>query len=411
MIAVIISQFPEMHETFVMRELKALHQAGLVSRIYSLKQCRDAIKQEGADELISITDYCAYDDWKIWLAGMGQLILHPIKAAKAFRWVLSYAAGGWTSFAKAFVIWIQSMAIAGKIKNSEIKHLHAHWATLPTTSAAMLSEWLNLPFSFTAHAWDIFVQNVTLQKKLKLAKRIITCTGFNRSYLMNLCPEAKDKIVLNYHGVDIGKFTPTRIESKPPLFLSVGRLVETKGFKYLIEAYHWLKLKNRVFRAVIVGNGPLQTELLNKIRHYNLTDCVEMKPSMKQEELRELFNQAYAFVQPSVITANGDRDGIPNVILEALAMGVPVVSTVVSGIPEAVIPEINGFLVEPRNPKAITDALEQLLNQPEKIKTMADEARKTAEEKFDDKQMMNSLVLEMQSILENKELAGASEVL
>lgn len=406
-LGIICSQFPEMHETFVIRELKALHEAGIPLTIYSMKRCRDKIRHPEAALLKDHTVEIPWDSPSTWGRAMRQWIRQPIKGLTALAWVIQVECG-----AKSVGVWFQSLAIAAQMKKDGVTHVHAHWATLPTTAAVVCSKVLNLRFSFTAHAWDIYVKNPSLKEKVRLAEKVITCTDYNRRYLSELVPEAAGRIELNYHGVDLEKFKEaagggrqevggrkqeagSRKQEKAPLFLTVGRFVEQKGYPDLLEAYQKLHTAGIPFRAVIVGEGPQKKRLASKIKDAGLDRHVTLKASMPASELKRLYSEAYAFVLPSVIARNNDRDGIPNVILEAMAAGLPIVSTTVSGIPEAVETQKNGLLVEPHSPEELFKALRDLLEKPEWANAMRLESRKAAEQKFDDRKLLSELAEKM----------------
>jgi len=408
MLGIIVSQFPETHETFIVRELTALRGAGLRLRIYSLKRCRDRVVHSESQPLLADTDYVAWDDPRVFVQAVVEGLCHPMRSVATLGWTLRMHRWPPSTLAKALVVWLQSLAIARRMRRDTITHVHAHWATMPTTAAAIISRWLQIPMSFTAHAWDIFVPNPSLKEKVRLASKVITCTEYNRRYLSHFCPEEKRKIVLNYHGVDLEQFARLRVsEFKPanpptPLFLSVGRLVETKGFEVLLEAYQLLQERGVAFRAVIVGHGSLERHLRQQIRQRNLTEIVEIRPAMSQAALRELYAQAYAFALPCVVAKNGDRDGIPNVLLEAMAMGLPVVSTAVSGILEAVHDKRDGLMVPANDPIRLADALDLLIRKPTWARVLGDHGRMWAETQFDAREHMQRLVIQMKDLLTSR---------
>lgn len=393
-LAVICSQFPEMHETFVERELSALEASGVPMRIYSMKFCRDPIVHPGARKLADKTVYLAWDDWRTWTHAAREFVQHPVRAVRGLFWAKTRHLSSASDFLKALVVWVQSLAFSRRLRADGAAHIHAHWATAPTSLAFLVSTHLGIRFSFTAHAWDIFLKNPSLAEKVRTAEFVLTCTDYNRQYLQALCPGEKNKIILNYHGVDVQKFEPAgsvKSDFQTPLFLSIGRLVEQKGFKDLLDACRILKERGVCFRAMIVGNGPLKGMLLNRIRASGLEGCVDWLPGAGQEEIRQMYGKAYAFVLPCVIAANGDRDGIPNVILEAMAMGLPVISTGISGLPEAVIPDVSGLAVPAGDPAALAGAMEHLVRHPEVADLLGRGARKLAVEKFDDRMHLERL--------------------
>lgn len=419
--AIIASQFPETYETFVIRELNALADGGFPMRIYSLKKCRDRIRHPEAEALAGMTTTLAWDDPRVWLRALVGFFHFPIAAIKSLGWVIRYERGSLLSFAKALIIWMQSLALARQMQKDGIGHIHAHWATMPTTAAVIIARLLNIPFSFTAHAWDIFVRNPSLQRKVFLAKAVVTCTEFNRNALAEMCPREADKIFLNYHGVHVAKFS--KIESQansaggeplartngesphagqPPLFLSIGRYVEQKGYADLIAAYEMLKGRGVAFRAIIVGEGPLRKNIEKQISAAGLESYVQLTSGMSQQELIKLYRQAFAFVLPCVIAENGDRDGIPNVILEAMAAGLPVVSTTVSGVPEAVLDQQTGVCVSPHAPDQLADALASLVLDEGSAQEMGDQAGQLADDKFSDITHLENLVRLMTKIVSSQ---------
>lgn len=404
--AIIASQFPETYETFVIRELNALADSGFPMQIYSLKKCRDRIRHPEAEALASKTVTLAWNDPAVWLRSLIGFIRSPFRALGSLVWVLRFERSSWSSFAKALLIWGQSLAIAQRMRKDGIGHIHAHWATMPTTSAVIISRLLDVPFSFTAHAWDIFVRNTSLREKIRLSRAVITCTKFNREALCELCPEAADKIHLNYHGVNIAKFASRSREIEPPLqtqappqFLSIGRFVEQKGYPDLVDAYRILKERSVPFTAIIIGEGPLEEMIKKRIADAGLDNHVTLTSGKTQQELRALYHRSYAFVLPCVIAPNDDRDGIPNVILEAMAAGLPIVSTTVSGVPEAVIHTKTGLCVSPHSPAELADALRTLIDNPEATRLMASESARYAEHAFSDTLHLDNLVGLMKEVV------------
>ncbi len=417
-LGVIVSQFPELHETFIARELTALVEAGTGLRIYSLKRCQDRIVHPEAERLRAQTVYVWWGAPGVWARALLEGAAHPLRALATLAWTLRHHPGSPLDVVKALIVWGQALALARRMRQDGVVHIHAHWATMPTTAAAVASKWLGVPFSFTAHAWDIFVPNPALKEKLHLARRVITCTEYNRRYLSHFCPRTKGKVVLNYHGVDLSQFGNAAMAPGPgdgegggvdgarPLFLSVGRLVDTKGYETLLDAYRLLRERGVAFRAVIVGEGPLRRRVVRRLRQAGLADIVTLRPAMTREALRTLYSQAFAFVLPCEIAKNRDRDGIPNVILEAMAMRLPIVSTPISGIPEAVQDRRTGLLAPPGDAVRLAYTLEVLLRRKNLGRVLGDHGRMWAETQFDARDHLQHLVRQMQELLEEARDGG-----
>ncbi len=386
-IAFILSQFPETHETFILREFRALEEKGIDFKILSLKPCRDKVVHPEAKELIKQTEYgLAHSSWAI-----AHSLIHPIRTMQTLGYVLGSYWKNPKELIKTLYVWLECLYFTRLIKREKISHIHSHWATMPTTAAAILSKLTGRPFSFTAHAWDIFVNSNGLVNKIKDAKFVVTCTDYNRRYLQSLVTRdtkvtgVASKIYRNYHGINLDEFgvLQTSSVSEPQLkILAIGRLVETKGFEYLIKACAILRDKGVDFECRIVGSGPLERKLKLSVVSYQLSDKVRLLGIQTQEEIKKLYGEAMILVQPSVMAGNGDRDGIPNVIIEAMTMGLPVVATSISGIPEVVIDGKAGILIPEKDALALANAMEQLWRSQQLREMLALNGRALIEEKF-----------------------------
>jgi colanic acid/amylovoran biosynthesis glycosyltransferase len=250
-------------------------------------------------------------------------------------------------------------AWAHELERREVTHLHAHWAT-EAASVAMIFSWLTgLPFSFTAHAYDIFYQPQYLGRKLTEASFAVTVSAYNRQYILDhYGPEFQSKVHVIYPLVDAGQFSP---RPAPPndgelSILSIGRLTEYKGLIYLVEACGLLKERGVEFMCRIVGEGEDRPVLEAAIQQYGLQDHVRLLGSVPYNTVIGLLEQASVFALPCVIAGNGDRDGMPIVLIEAMAREVPVIASDVIGLSELVRDEV-GLLVPPRDAHGLADAL------------------------------------------------------
>jgi glycosyltransferase involved in cell wall biosynthesis len=303
----------------------------------------------------------------------------------AFLWSVSELAPiyVWTQFMRAGFV-------ATTCREASVRQIHAHFANAPTEVAHFASLLSGIPFSVTAHAKDLYLTpKRVLRRHVEAAVFIVTCTGYNARYLRTVIgPKHRHKIQLVYHGIDLSTFADVRTsesaDSKPPYFLlSVGRLVPKKGHDDLIAACGILRDAQHDFRCMIVGAGPEQQALQGLIDRLNLGSRVTLAGPMTHAKLVTLYRQADLFALAPRIAENGDRDGIPNVIAEAMASGVPVVSTNVSGIPELVRDRQTGLLVPPGDPKALASAIARLLLDPDRSARLARAARAVMEQEFD----------------------------
>lgn len=263
-------------------------------------------------------------------------------------------------------------------------HIHAHFAGFPTSLAWKLAVLLKVPFSFTAHAHDIYVEQDQLEEKIAAALFVVTCTGYNKKYLETLS-FSPGKIHLIYHGVDLERWTytpPASFRSGTLHILMIGRLVEKKGTIYLLKALEKLK-GNFPFHCVIVGEGQEFPHLSAYSIANDLSDLVSFVGWQSQEEIASRLREADVFVLPSLIASDRDRDGLPNVLLEAMASGVPVVSTQVSAIPELIKQGINGLLIPAKRADKLAEALTRLYRDSLLRTNLAAKGRETVEKKFD----------------------------
>ncbi|RJP28763.1 MAG: glycosyltransferase [Candidatus Omnitrophota bacterium] len=407
-IAYILSQFPETHETFILREIKALKEKGVDVKIISLKKCRDRVIHDEAKEFIKDTIYADVSVLRIACSVLSK----PLRSLGALGYVLrSYFGKPW-EFVKAMYVLAECLSIAPMLKKMRIKHMHSHWATMPTTAAVILNKLTGIPFSFTAHAWDLFIDCDGLEEKINKARFAVTCTGYNKNFMGYFCNNGQaDKVYLNYHGLDLSKyvggqgFKESRNQESKYVrdpqsairdtqyairttqydkisILAIGRLVETKGFEYLIEACGMLKERGIDFECFIVGQGPLEKRLAYSVERIELKDKIKFLGLQTQEQIKKLFSDASVLVQPSVMAGNGDRDGIPNVIIEAMALGVPVISTNFSGIPEVVIDKKTGILVQEKDSNELANAIENLHKDCYLTDKIIKNAREHVEKKF-----------------------------
>lgn len=386
-IGYVLKGFARTSETFITNEIALLERRGLRLTIFSLLELTGQQRHAAVEEIRAEVHYLPRltplsETTRLkWLAlnlpvslriHRRLFLARPLPylgaLGEALGMGLKYRRNARPSFLKEF---LQAGFIAERVLASgRIRHLHAHFCHTAATVAMLAGRLCGLSFSFTAHAKDIYVEEHNpgdlLAVKMRRAKFVVTCTDANRRHLESIAPGAA-AIHTIYHGLDPARFAP-RPAGPPeerPLILSVGRLVEKKGFPVLVEACRRLKDRGYAFQCRIVsGGGPEQGRVVSLIEALGMEDTVRLCPPVTQEELRKVYEQAAIFVLPCQIAENGDRDGIPNVLVEAMAMGLPVVSTNISGIPELIDHDVNGWLAPQKDPEALADALALLLEQP-----------------------------------------------
>ncbi len=411
-VAYILKAFGRTSETFITNEIDLLGQLGTDLRIFSLKSLSGEQRHAALDRIQAPVTWLPEAEE---LSGVRLLpwlwrnaprfvsdhqALFGLRPA-AYLATLLEAIRYCVRFRKKVFLreFLQAGTIARHvIEDRQVQHLHAHFCHGSTTVAMFTSRLTGIPFSFTAHAKDIYVEDLNpgdlLQRKLASAAFVVTCTGANKRHLDLRRRAGAAQVTTIYHGLDTGLFRPQRgrFGTAKPCILSVGRFVEKKGFTTLVEACALLRDRGHVFSCLLVGGADAYLPVVEAcIETLRLGDVVQIRKAVTQQQLRDIYDQSALFALPCQVLDNGDRDGIPNVLAEAMAMQLPVVSTNISGIPELVQPDINGLLVPPRDAQALADAIGQVLNDASLAKRLGEQARATILEIFDSRQNTRKL--------------------
>jgi glycosyltransferase involved in cell wall biosynthesis len=352
-IGVMVKCFPKLSETFILGEIAGLVDIGRNVRIISLNKPVEKLRQPASKALINRVSY------------MGELSLTAAIRVWAEVFVRKPIA--------TVTIVINTMIERGSLRFLaeyvhicslyEIKHVHVHYISAPAKIAADASKLCNVSFSISAHAKDIYTTPVKqLQSQIHSARFVATCTETNRRYLAGIAAVNHRKIHLIYHGIDSTHFSfrPDKCTSNKLRILAIGRFKEKKGFDVLIDACAMLKRQGLVFQCEIVGYGDQTDRLKRQIEMLMLDDEVHLCKPVDHSVIVNFLHKATVFVMPSRKAADGDVDGIPNAMLEAMACGVAVVGTRVSGIPEVVKHLETGMLVQPDSSEALAKAIQRL---------------------------------------------------
>ena len=387
-IAYVLGTFPQASQTFIAREVRGLLRRGVPLLVF-------ALGRRGHSEL-EPPDREWYDRVRfvpralapsVLAASLHFLRRDPLRYARALWSLLRLAHRPRLLVLRAPVLFLRAAWIGREIERSGgCRHVHAHFALAQTEVAMAVSGLLGTTFSFTAHARDIYRSPSALEQKIRAASVVVSCTGYNVEYLQRLCSDMPSTHVqLIHHGVEVDE-KPIRARQAPtaaaPLILAAGRIVEKKGFDTLVAACRHLRERGISYSCAIYGSGPGLATLRRHVADAGLGDSVIMPGWASTVRLLEAMSRASVFAMPCRVSKDGDRDGIPNVILEAMAMGVPVVATRVSGIPEAVAHEVSGLLVSPDAPEELADALERVMTNPEIADRLASAACARAHSEF-----------------------------
>lgn len=382
-IGYIVSLFPCWSETFILNEIIELDKAGYDITILSIRSDLEDYTQEKAKPYLPNTLYIRVVP--MFLAYFKWLIKKP---AVVVPWTLKVK---WESLKNPRIflknVWCVLVAcyFADRCREEDLKHLHAHFATYPALVAMIINKLTGIDYTLTTHAHDIFLDKTLLQEKIDAAKAVATISQYNRRYLAEHCGEqVLPKIHIVHCGLDLSEwnFHSQREAQQPPTIVCVGRLTQMKGFENLIHALNIIK-DEVDFRCHIVGDGDLRPRFEQYIQEYGLQEKVLLEGVLDSAEVRNLIQQAEVFAVPSIWDDTDGQDGIPLVLMEALAVGTPAVASRISGIPELVIDGQTGLLAEPGDIEALAKKVKHLLTDAALRERLAKQGRRRIEEEFD----------------------------
>jgi glycosyltransferase involved in cell wall biosynthesis len=386
----VVKRYPRYSETFIVREILAHERAGLDIEIFSLRPSNDGHYQDLIARVRARVNYVYFPADGLLPETLAAASLTASHFWKALGEASSLLPEMWAALEEmvdeeARYVY-QAMALACAVKRAQISHLHAPFASEAATVARLAARLADISFSFTARAKDIFhesVQSEDLRRKLRDASGVVTISEFHLAYLRKTFGNLADHVIRVYNGLDIDEFAYSEPRHRLPVILAVGRLVEKKGFADLIDACALLDEEGRKFGCRIIGAGTLKAALQARIDSLGLTGRVELLGPRPQGEVIQEMRSAAVLAMPCIISPDGDRDGLPNVIQEALALGTPVISTDVTGIPEVIRNGETGLQVPQRDPTALANALDLLLSDPDLRVRLARQGRDLIEAEFD----------------------------
>jgi len=371
-----VPEFPRLTETFIEREISKLIERGNVDlTIFSLQKGNGAT----SDEVISRVIYkrLRLSDFPKLLAFV---VFHWVRCMRLLSFSVKSGIGFWILF--------KSTGYAMFFSEFSPDHVHAHFLSEPSTVAMLAARLLDVQYSVSAHARDVFVDGEFIKQKAETAKFIAACNENAGGKVKELAADFAHKVHVIYHGIDSKQqyFGGESDKNSGRSFVFVGsRLVEKKGLKYVIEASNFLKAKGVNHEIHIVGPGPMYAELMDYARRLGVSDRVFISGGgggLSHEEVKTYFKRAHVFLHPSVVTSEGDVDGVPTFVIEAALAKLPIVTTGVGSIAD-LIDDQTGILVPDKNSVAIADALEKLIDDPTLRKTLGEAAYEKARRLFD----------------------------
>ncbi|MBL8695757.1 MAG: glycosyltransferase family 4 protein [Planctomycetes bacterium] len=282
----------------------------------------------------------------------------------------------------------EAITLVAIARRERLAHLHAHFATDATTVAYLANLLSGIPYSFTAHAKDLYREGIELslfRAKVDAARFVVTVCDANVKHIAtHLAPGSATPILRLYNGVDLQLFAPgAESLQNPRKIVAIGRLVPKKGFEVLVDAAAELASRGSAFEMEILGDGELMPSLRARIAELGIGERVKLLGALPQNQVVEHLQGAAIGTLPCVVDSDGNRDALPTSLLESMGCGLPVVSTPVGGVPEIVVDGETGLLVPPGDASSLAQALQSLLEAPRRARAMGASARRRAEDLFD----------------------------
>lgn len=364
-VAYIMSRFPKLTETFILYEMIAMQEQGVEVEVYPLLREKTEVMHPDAESFVRAAHFQPFLSMPIVRANLHYLWRMPRVYLGTFWALLRGNWGSFNYFTGALGIFPKAVLFADQMKQQNIAHVHAHFASHPAAAGFIIHRLVGIPYSFTAHGSDLHRDRHMLREKVAESAFVAAISEYNRKLILSECHgKYEDRVLVIHCGVDTEFFhyrsgeTPYEKGENPFMILCIGTLHEVKGQAYLIEACRILHVRNIDFVCHFAGDGEDRKSLTTLAEQAGLAQKVRFHGRLTRDEIARLLQDADVLAAPSVPTADGRREGIPVVLMEAMGSGVPVVASNLSGIPELVKDHVTGLLTPPRDSAALADALE-----------------------------------------------------
>ena len=398
-LGMILKGYPRISETFISNEIRLLEKLGFAIHLFSMRRPREDFTHDSVKKIRAAVDYLP----ETLIKPLPRLVYHncclAAKNPKVYGSALKTAYRRFLRTRKSATI--KHLLQAGYLVHrllaaSGVTHLHAHFAHSPTSVAMFTSRLTGIPFSFTAHAKDIYTSDPRqLREKIGLARFVVTCTEYNRKHLRELSDGYATPIHRSYHGIDIKLFCDKneipKIPTRPYQILTIARLTAKKGLPTIYQALRILRDRGVSLHHAHIGGGEDRKKIISLIKNLDLESVTQLLGTQPHEVVLEHYQNADLFVLGCEVAPNGDRDGIPNVLMESMAMGLPVVATDISGIPELVENERTGLLVPPGQPDKLAETMLHMLTDGELRNRVIAAGKQRVVQEFDNRQLIQEL--------------------
>jgi len=394
----ILKGYPRISESFISNEILLLEHQGIRIHIFSMRHPRESFTHKSVEQIRAQVDYLP----ERILAALPQFIffnlIQAIKAPGTYIGAMVTAFRRFLRTRKSATIkhLLQAGYLVQKLlPGSDVVHLHAHFAHSPTSVAMFASQLSGIDFSFTGHAKDIYTSHpIQLREKMIRARFMVTCTEFNRKHLKQILGNGRAAVYRIYHGIDLNLFSGGKSNQSPEQpyhLITVARLVPKKGLPTVYRALKRMQRSGIEFEHILIGDGDDRDKILKLIQDLGLSNSCKWLGTLAHEQVLAYYRRSDLFVLGCEQAANGDQDGIPNVFVESLAMGLPVVSTQLSAIPELIGPGQTGLLVPPGDDREMTSAMLTLLADNELRARIIESGKERVARLFNNRKLIKEL--------------------
>lgn len=401
-VAYIMSRFPKLTETFVLYEILTAQRVGVPVEVYPLRREKYSTMHKEAEPIVAQAHFTGWLSVAIVLANLHLFLKMPDTYLGTLLTLIRANFGSFRYLAGAVLYFPKSVWMAQDMTQRGVTHIHAHFCSHPAATAYTIHRLTGIPYSFTAHGTDLHCDRHMLQQKVAEASSVIGISDYNRNLILEECGQQfASKVHVIHCGVDTAKFTPRSLSTSfdlgngPMVLLCIGTLHEVKGQTYLLQACAKLRELSLEVECHLIGGGPDMDKLKAESKELGIEKHVVFWGLRTRDEIVDHLATADALVTPSVLTQSGQREGIPVVLMEAMASGVPCIGSNLSGIPELLRGEC-GLLPNPRDASSIVDCIKTLYQDAELRRRLATNGRTRVEEEFDLVKNAEKLISEFQ---------------
>lgn len=386
-VAVIMTRFPRIDETYILREINELERQGQPVLVVPLLRDYSKVVHEEAKPWLRRALFVPLFSGPVFTANVAMFFRQPLAYLRLLLRLVLGTIVRPSTLLRTLALFPKSVYLARTLPEKGIRHVHSHFATHATTMAYIISALSDITYSFTVHGPDIFVHRLLLREKIAGAKFIRAVSTFNKAFLCGLYPAlTDDKVEVVHMGVNPDVYAEeaqSARKSQRPKLLSVAAMTPSRGFPFLIDAIARLVKDGVDVECTIVGDGSLRAVTKRWVEDNNLSGSVHLAGVLPQHEVARFMGETDVFVLPSVIAQDGQMDGIPISLMEAMAAGKPVIASGISGIPELVTHEVNGFLIDSTHAGRVAQAVQRLIENPALRERMGRAGQQKVRREFD----------------------------